>query len=133
MTRGQVVCKCNRSHSFRCTKIKSVLFQTDKDEATHKPIRYELASISVAQSILSVPMPLPGAFASHFCKELSAHEEAFFRRSAHCWAFVVVPFEFPFVFVIKRWREAVQSMYSDQVALVLDSFNACFGYLRCLR
>ena len=57
-------------------------------------------------------MPLPGAFAGHFCKVLSSHEEAFFRRSAQCWAFVVVPFEFPFVvvFLIKRWHEA---MYSD--------------------
>ena len=47
-------------------------------------------------AVVTVPMPLPGAFAGHFCKVLSSHEEAFFRRSAQCWAFVVVPFEFPF-------------------------------------
>ena len=34
-------------------------------------------------------MPLPGAFAGHFCKVLSSHEEAFFRRSDQRWAFVV--------------------------------------------
>ena len=43
-------------------------------------------------------MPLPGAFAGHFCKVLSSHEEAFFRISAQCWAFVVVTFEFAFFF-----------------------------------
>ena len=47
-------------------------------------------------AVVTVPMPLPGAFAGHFCKVLSSHEEAFFRRSAQCWAFVVVLFEFPF-------------------------------------
>ena len=43
-------------------------------------------------------MPLPGAFAGYFCKELSSHEEAFFRRSDQCWTFVVVPFKFPYFF-----------------------------------
>ena len=43
-------------------------------------------------------MPLPGAFAGHFLKVLSSHEEAFFGTSDQCWAFVVVPFKFPYIF-----------------------------------
>ena len=61
-------------------------------------------------AVVTVPMPLPGAFAGHFCKVLSSHKEAFFPRSAQCWAFVFVPLNFHWLFLIKRWYEP---MYSD--------------------
>ena len=86
------------SRFFCCTKIKVSYFSQTKKRQHINLRRCELASIFVAQSILGVPMPLPGAFAGYFCKELSSHEEAFFRRSDQCWAFVVVPFKFPFFF-----------------------------------
>ena len=79
---------------LKCWNVKS-----DKTEFRSKD------NIEIS-AVVTVPMPLPDAFAGHFCKVLSSHEEAFFRKSAQCWAFVVVPFEFPFVFLIKRWHEA---------------------------
>ena len=45
-----------------------------------------MASIFVAWSILSVPMPIPVAFVDHCCKVLSSQAEAFCRkRSTQFW------------------------------------------------
>ena len=61
-------------------------------------------------AVVTVPMPLPGAFTGHFCKVLSSLKEAFFVHlpsAGHLFSYLL---NFHWFFLIKRWHE---TMYSD--------------------
>ena len=107
----------NRLNCFRCTKTVSWYYPHTK-EASHKPM------------MICVCFQLRGLVNS---KCTHAPFSGNFRGiSVKFWrwglpgvaAFVAVPVEFSSVF----WEQRHVALYSDKGALVLDTFNTCFGY-----